>query len=463
MRKSFGILLALALAVALALPPAAWSAEDKAPEPAYEGYLVGCSAPPESGARLLFRAAAALEPVLEGVYWTESESYARYLLESGQADFIEPNYVATLFDLDAGAGGGGGWPREALCADFAGSLGLDGTGVRVALIDSGVDLNNPDLTQANILAGYDYVNETTAMADADCHGTLVAQLICGDDNGLGVTGIARGCELVPLRCFAGSRAGTVAELALAVREAVTRYNCDVINMSWGLTNDSLTLHRAVADARNAGAVLVAAAGNTDAFAQGSVVYPAAYDEVISVAALNETLAASPYSIQNAYVSVCAPGDAIGFVDARGTAVSGSGTSFAAPCVSAVAALVKQYAGVSGADCLALLCERAADLGAAGFDRACGYGLPRLDLVLQQRRCELAEGTLSASLLRGAGGRVVLAAYDAQGRLSAVRSASAADGYGAASCALPEGTARCAAFFLDEAGAPLGEAVRYDAS
>ncbi|MBQ9459353.1 MAG: S8 family serine peptidase, partial [Oscillospiraceae bacterium] len=374
-------------------------------------------------------------------------------------------YVATLFDTD-GAPSGDGWPHEALRTDAARALGLDGSGIRVGVIDSGVDLGNPDLTQANILEGYDYIVKTTQMSDDVSHGTKVAQLLCGDDNGRGVTGIAPACELVPLRCFSNTHSATIAELAQALADAVALYRCDVVNMSWGLANDSETLRRAVHDAHTAGVTLVAAAGNVSSmFTQGKPVYPAAYDEVVSVASIREDLSIAGNSIQNAGVTVCAPGVDIPFVAANGGETRGSGTSFAAPCVSAEMALLRQYANLDGAQCFALLRDRSLDLGSEGRDDAFGYGLPRLDLLLRRTHSSLAGGAFSASVLRqgGAGSFLALAAYDAQGRMAAAQTVHASGGYSSASCALPEGAAQCAAFFLDEAMCPLSEPYRFDLS
>ncbi|MBE7003419.1 MAG: hypothetical protein E7425_03920 [Ruminococcaceae bacterium] len=457
MRRLAAMLLSTALCLALFICPAARAAEQEETDAEYVGYLVSCPSAflQESADAPLLRGGAAgtLEHVLEDIYWTQSESYALWLLESGRADFVEPNYVATLFDTNEGDAGG--WQREALCSDAAEALGLDGTGVRVAVIDSGVDPNNPDLADAKLADGYDYIAGTTEMSDDVSHGTKVAQLLCGDDNNLGVTGLARGCELVPLRCFSKSHDTTVAELALAVKEAVTRYHCDVINMSWGLANDSQILHDALRQASDAGVALVAAAGNTGTqFPQGSLVYPAAYDEVISVASVNSSLIAAQDSMHNAFVTVCAPGADLSFTLADGSSASGSGTSFATPCVSALAALLKQHAGLSGADVLALLRERSVDLGDPGFDDVYGYGLPRLDALLVPQRCVLSGRTLSASLLRREGGTVVLALYDAQGRMTGMYLDSAADGYGLVRCAAADDAVSGAAFYLDESAAPI---------
>ena len=454
-----------------AAAPAAEAEPETASVPAeYDGFLVSVSATPPAAAkgRLAERANASLEPVFGDVYWTKDEAYAKRLLDSGLADYIEPNYIATLFDVPAS---GLDWPREAVRADYADTLGLDGAGVRVAVIDSGVDANNPDLREAHIVEGYDYINETTTMQDDLYHGTKVTQLICGDDNGLGVTGIAPGCELVPLRCFAPSSGGDVKTLARAIVDAAETYHCDIVNMSWGFSGNSATLLQAIRTADAAGCVLVAACGNVStSYSQYSVLYPAAYDEVISVASVDQTLNSASTSMKNSYVTVCAPGKDITFTAADGTAQTGSGTSFASPCVAAALALVKQYApALSGGDCMELLRTRAVDLGETGYDITYGYGLLRMDLLLADHSARLEAGSgdssdrFFASVLRPEGGAVVVACYDSQGRMCSAYSSRWQQYFSAASLELPAEAVRCSAFFLSSDGTPLYEAASLNLS
>ncbi len=430
----------------------------------YDGFLVSCPSAPSAGTQGLLRGTrgAPMEPVLGDVYWTQSEEYAQWLLDTGQAAFVEPNYIATLFDSPAPAPD---WPRQMLRTDYAEALGMDGTGVRVAVIDSGLDLANPDLQNARIAAGYDYIGETTAMRDDVYHGTKVAQLIAGDDNGLGVTGIAPRCDLVPLRCFSSSSGGDVKTLSRAIVDAATVYQCDVINMSWGIAGQSSVLHQAIQEAYAAGAVLVAASGNvSSSYPQGTLIYPAAYDEVISVGSVDAQGNVASDSIQNGCVTVCAPGKGVGLIPAGGGTESSSGTSFAAPCVSAALALVKQYApALRGRDCVELLRERAFDIGETGRDAAYGYGLARLDRLFEARWAYLSESAegaarFSASLLRAGEGYLMLACYNARGQMCGVRVAPLSGGCVSVRWDLPEGAARCAAFFLGADGRPLYEVI-----
>ena len=121
-----------------------------------------------------------------------------------------------------------GWSYEAVAAGTAAAYGLTGSGVRIGLIDSGVDPDNPDLQNAVIGEGYDYILGTSEMCDDIHHGTSVAQVICGDANSLGVSGIAPDAEIIPLRCFSKSDGGDVMMLSQVIYDAVDVYHCDII-------------------------------------------------------------------------------------------------------------------------------------------------------------------------------------------------------------------------------------------
>lgn len=436
-----GVLTALLFGSSLISPLSAEAAEPKGLTAGnenyirteYDGFLIGM---PEGwdvqlfSEQLSWLRGSLPEAVCNGIYWVDSLEIVEKLKRLGLIDFFEPNYYVSLFD-EAGDGSNG-WGYETLAAGYTEAYGLTGSGIRIGVIDSGVDRDNLNLQNANLLQGYNYVSDNGDTADDLYHGTKVTQVICADHNGLGTGGIAPDAEIVPLKCFSSTGGGTVRVLLKAIEDAVYSYGCDIINMSWGLSTNSELLHNQIQDAYEAGVILVAAAGNvTSKYPQGTIIYPAAYDEVISVSAINSSLQVLSSSQQNDRVFVCAPGGGIPFVREDGSVAGDSGTSFAAPCVTAEIALLRELDGNLDRDVMReLMMERAVDLADAGYDTASGYGLLPLDRLIGQHWSRFSvtgdagQGTRSVSVsgwtLNHGGSRGVLTAYDANGQMIGIR-------------------------------------------
>ena len=416
----------------------------------YEGYIVKI----ENTASLFSDIGAdGVQWLWEDTYIADSEHALNKLLSTGNVSFYEPNYVASLFDVDSD-----GWAYDTLAADYPACYGLDGGGVRVAVIDSGVDLTNSNLEDAHIQTGCDYIENTDRMTDDLYHGTKVTQIIAGDADGNAVTGIARGASVVPLRCFSQTDGGTAAMLAQAIRDAVDVYHCDIINMSWGMPNESQILHEAIQYAADAGAILIAAAGNVSwQYPQGTVMYPAAWDEVIGVGAVSRSLAVSNYSQRTEAVYVAAPGEKLTFVNEIGRTVTDSGTSFAAPCIAAEAAVLKQLAPwLDGDDVMRLIQERAVDLGETGFDTAFGWGITPLDSLLSDHWGTLIGGEpVKVGGWRLGDGSMVAAEYDEDGKMLSFRAAESS-----AIWDVCDETAYVKLFWVDDGYKPLCECGEY---
>ena len=464
------MILITALSAQLALAPA-WAEAQPCSETetgsGCDGYLVKF----DSGADAPRAMTDGLDYVVDDVYRTDDRTLLAPLLKSGLVEYIEPNYIATLEDDAALASDSSDWGYAEMRAEYAKTLGLDGTGVRIAIIDSGVNESNYDLKDANFAAGKNYVNNTNDTTDTYFHGTQVAQVIAGADNGVGVTGLAPGATIVPLKCFSTKNDGTIANIVRAINDAVSdTFDCQVINMSLALANDSATLREAIAAASDAGVVLVAAAGNISSGTSSgndALVYPAAYDNVIAVGAVNSALTVASISRQNSSVDVCAPGAGITFSaydDTTGTNTkTDSGTSFSAPYITACAALAKQAnPSLTSADAEALFRGRAEDLGDAGRDNAYGCGFVRLDNVFSSSWCRLktaSDGTASIEgFFRGDGGGTAAAAvYAATGRFITAGTAAVSHDVGAIHIAivLPGDYAEVKMFFLSAAYVPVG--------
>ena len=226
----------------------------------------------------------------------------------------------------------------------------DGTGVTVAVIDSGVDPRAPQLAHA-VAPGRDML-DPRGDGRQDCvgHGTAVASIIAATgEPGVGLWGLAPGVRILPVRvservedAATAPGAGTVADLAAGIRAAVaaTPRPC-VINLSITTAADSPDLRSAVAAALAADIVVVAAVGN-DQQRGDPVPYPASYQGVVGVGAVGPDGVRVASSQIGPYVDLTAPGSGVvGAVPGHGQETF-AGTSFAAPFVSATAALVRAH-------------------------------------------------------------------------------------------------------------------------
>ncbi len=255
-----------------------------------------------------------------------------------------------------------------------------GSGVVVAVIDTGVDAQHPQLRGSKVREGFDLVTNTTGgNGDCDSHGTAVTSIVAAQAApGIGFTGLAPAATILPLRVAErgvapddASEAVDPDRLATAVRQAVDG-GARVINVSVVFFVDHPAVAAAIRYAQGRGAIVVAAVGNHhDPAAPGpdAVPYPAAYPAVIGVGAIAENGTLVPTSYVGPHVDLVAPGSAV-VAAVRGSGhAHWTGTSFAAPFVSAAAALViAADRGRSGAEVVRLLLATA-DPPAGGL----GYG------------------------------------------------------------------------------------------
>jgi hypothetical protein len=253
-----------------------------------------------------------------------------------------------------------------------------GTGVKVAIIDTGIDYTHPDLN-ANYNGGYDFVNTDTDPMDDHGHGTHVAGTVAAEDNDVGVVGVAPEAALYALKVLDETGSGYWSDVIAAIQWSVDN-GMQVINMSLGGTGTS-DVEAACQAAYDAGVLLVAAAGNSgNPPGRGdNISDPAAYESVIAVAATDQTDERASWSSTGDALELSAPG-----VDINSTLLGGgygekSGTSMASPHVAGTAALVMvSYPLWTNVDVRLQLQATADDLGTAGWDPQYGYGLVDAD-------------------------------------------------------------------------------------
>ncbi|WLQ40286.1 type VII secretion-associated serine protease mycosin [Streptomyces laculatispora] len=271
------------------------------------------------------------------------------------------------------------WPLQRVLLD---ELWQDtrGKGVRVAVIDTGVDDTNPQLTSAvDASAGADLLpgGGTDGTVDQVGHGTKVAGIIAARPRGgTGFVGLAPEATIIPIRQNDEKNSGKDTTMAAAIDHAIAK-GAEVINISQDttrpLTEDSV-LGRAVARAVGRDIVVVASAGNDGMDGRPKRTYPAAFDGVLAVAASDRNNERAPFSQAGRFVGVAAPGvDIVSTVPGNGQCTD-NGTSFSAPYVTGVAALMRaKYPAWTAAQIVARI-EQTAERSVNGHDDFVGWGV-----------------------------------------------------------------------------------------
>ena len=244
--------------------------------------------------------------------------------------------------------------------------GVLGEGVTVALLDTGVDPTHPDLWE-NVLGGFDFVNGDDDPSDDNGHGTGVAGLLAAAENGLGLVGTAPKVKIWSAKILSFDERGTISDLIRGLEWAVKK-GVQIVGMSLGTEEDNAALRDAIRRVHQAGVLMVAAAGNKGF----RVLYPAAYPEVIAVAATDENDRRAWFSNMGPEVDLAAPGTNLLTTALKGEYQRVSGTSFSVPQVAGVAALVMASGLRDPAAVRRRLEETAQDLGL--FVDAQGHGL-----------------------------------------------------------------------------------------
>ncbi len=224
----------------------------------------------------------------------------------------------------------------------------EGKGVKVAVIDTGIDASHPELS-GKVDGGYSAITKTENPADYqddNGHGSHVAGTIAAKRDGKGVVGVAPQARLYAVKVLDADGSGNLSDVVDGIVWAAKNH-MDVANMSLGAPVDSEAMKRAVRFARGSGVVIVAAAGNTG----GSVGFPGAYEDVIAVAASDSTDKLAGFSSRGHEVDFIAPGVDVLSARLGGGFASYSGTSMASPHVAGLAALAvsQGYVGLNGPD------------------------------------------------------------------------------------------------------------------
>jgi subtilisin family serine protease len=268
-----------------------------------------------------------------------------------------------------------------------------GYAVTVAVVDTGVDLDHPDLVDSlwvnrgevvgngddddnngyvDDVYGWDYVDDDGEPRDAHGHGTHVAGIVGAmTDNGVGVAGMGWGVTVMSIRALDEMGNGSDWDVAQGIRYAVDN-GAKVVNLSLGAGSGSQNLAEAVQYAQDKGALVVAAAGNWNV---SYPFYPAAYGGVIGVSATDANDQKASFSNYGSYVDIAAPG--VSILSTKPFPIdyaTMNGTSMATPMISGLAALLwTKYPSATSDQVWTAIRIGAEDLGSPGWDAYFGWG------------------------------------------------------------------------------------------
>ncbi len=264
-----------------------------------------------------------------------------------------------------------------------------GRGVKVAILDTGIDLDHRDL---RIAGDVTFVPETTSGDDDHGHGTMVAGVVAALDNNRGVVGVAPEVELYSVKVLNKNGSGVMSVVLAGIEWAVDN-NMQVINMSFGgIMGWPSSVIEAVEKAYQAGTVLVAGAGNGGD--QGRIYAPARFEPVIAVGATDQNDTRTSFSCTGPTLELMAPGAGILSTSRGGGYSGGSGTSFATPHVTGIAALLIASGVTSNIEVRQILQAMAEDLGSLGWDHSYGYGLVNAAKATGAGNMATAEATVT---------------------------------------------------------------------
>ena len=321
------------------------------------------------------------EVIEKEIYTADSLETIGEIVDSEMIDYIEPDYILhacmTPNDPDYK---GYSWQMEYTNIPYIWDRGISGSGAVVAALDSGVNMNHEDLAGVKFQNPYNMIDDNTNVSDGYGHGTSVVGIIAATrNNGIGFAGAMSGTAIMPVKVLRNDGSGPVSKTVKGINYAVTK-DADVINLSLGATatdlgNYSKTLEDACNKAVDSGCIVVASSGNeATASDPGPVMYPAGYERVASVGSVNKNKQRSYFSTYNDQLTVVAPGEGVRLLDKDGYRTY-SGTSFAGPQVSAMAAMVKSInPEINQSQFIEILKSTSTDLGDSGRDDYYGYGL-----------------------------------------------------------------------------------------
>lgn len=311
---------------------------------------------PEKRRRLSFDEYDVLETPPEDIQTTIDE-----LQKDPEVEYAEPDYYLNLDSIPNDPLFPKQWWLTKIQAPQAWDISKGSGSVIVGVVDSGVNMNHPDLKGK-------VIKTMNTQSDGPNHGTHVAGIISAvTNNSIGVAGIGYSVKLISV----DTSSGTKLNISRAIEgiKWATDNGAGVINMSWSGSGSSNTLQNAINYAWSKGVVLVAAAGNSG---NNKREIPAAYPHVISVAATTSNDKLASFSTRGGWVTVAAPGASILSTVGSNDYISYSGTSMASPVVAGLAALIKSaFPNFNNQQIVDRICSSSDKIGGTGSNFKCG--------------------------------------------------------------------------------------------
>ena len=284
--------------------------------------------------------------------------------------FVEENHVAEPTAVPNDSSYGSQWHLPKIQAPQGWDITTGAASFPIAIIDSGVDADHPDLA-SKLMTGRNFLDGSVNTDDTHGHGTSVAgAAAAASNNGTGISGVAWGSPIMPLQVFNSTTSALYSTIASAITWA-TDNGAKVINISMAGSTSSLTMENAINYAWNKGVIVVASAGNSSTSAP---YYPAACKNVVSVSATTSSDLKASWSNFGATVDVAAPGASIYTTTKGGGYGSVNGTSFSSPITAGLVALIwSANPTLTNAEVVDILLQNTDDLGAVGFDESFAHG------------------------------------------------------------------------------------------
>jgi subtilisin family serine protease len=321
------------------------------------------------------------------LYLTNNQAPASYANNETNAQAIVPNDL--LYRRYQ-------WNLPIIDTELGWNISKGASNVIVGIVDTGVDLNHPDL-QGHLLKGINVVHTESPPMDDVGHGTHIAGVITAlVNNDRGVAGMTWENPVLPVKVLDETGAGSTYSVAQGVVWA-TDHGAKVLNLSLGNYAEANFLHDAIRYAFDHDVVLIAASGNDNTEEPG---YPAAYPEVLAVAATDSNKQRAAFSNFGDYIDVTAPGVNIASTYPDNQYAALSGTSMASPHVTALAALIRSInPALKNTEVMDIIRRTAMDLGPHGKDKYFGYGQIDVVRALQLAKTGLDPTTTSPGKIK----------------------------------------------------------------